>query len=173
MQSIELVPDDVTAGRIRGQWAALERAGLPSQSRHTGASNRPHVTLALTDTVSGDVESGLLGALAGLPMPVTVGGLLLFGSSRYVLARSAIPSAELLIMQATVTASLPDGLDPHRTFGPGRWTPHVTLARRLTAQQVALALAALGDVPAISGELVRARLWDITAKRERWLDPVG
>jgi len=173
MQSIELVPDDVTAGRIRRQWAALERAGLPSQSRHTGASNRPHVTLALTDTMSADVESGLLDAVAGLPMPMTVGGLLLFGSSRYVLARSAVPSAELLLLQATVTASLRDGPDPHRTFGPGRWTPHITLAKRLTAQQVALALAALGDVPAISGEWVRARLWDITAKREQWLGPAG
>ena len=55
------------------------------------------------------------------------------------------------------------------TFAAGRWTPHVTLARRLTADQVGAALTVLGAVPTLSGQLVRARRWDITSKQETWL----
>ena len=171
MHSVELVLDDDTDRRIRAQWTALAGAGLPSQARHTGASNRPHVTLALTSTITDDVLRRLGEAVTVLPVPVTVGGLLVFGSRRFVLARLAIPATDLLDLQARVVAALDDQLDPHHTFGQGRWTPHVTLARRLTADQLAAALTALGDVPAIPGRLVRARRWDITAKQEHWVGP--
>ena len=170
MQSVELTFDEESDRQIRAQWAALAEAGLPSQARHTGASNRPHITLALTNTVIGDVPSRLAAALATLPLPITLGGLLVFGSRRFVLARQAVPSTGLLDAQLQVTAALDDGLDPHQTFGPGRWTPHVTLARRLTAGQVGAALTVLGAVAPISGDLVRARRWDIKDKQEHWLD---
>jgi hypothetical protein len=45
----------------------------------------------------------------------------------------------------------------------------VTLARRLTADQVGAALTVLGAAPTLTGQLVRARRWDITAKQETWL----
>jgi len=170
MQSVEVVLDDDTDARIRAQWNRLAAAGLPSQAGHTGASNRPHITLALTEAITDGTASRLAEAVAALPLPVTVGGLLVFGARRFVLARLAVPSAELLALQGRVTAALDGGLDPHGTFAAGRWTPHVTLARRLSADQVGSALAVLGDVPAIDGRLVRARRWDVAVKRESWVE---
>ncbi len=173
MHSVETVLDDDADRQVRAQWRELALAGLPSQAKHTGASNRPHITLALTDTITGEVEHRLTTVAASLPIPVTIGALLIFGARRYVLARLAVPSAGLLDLQASVVQALDQPLDPHGTFTAGRWTPHVTLARRLTADQVGAALTVLGAVPTVSGQLVRARRWDISAKQETWLGPDG
>jgi 2'-5' RNA ligase len=170
VHSVEVILDDDTDRQIRAEWAVLAEAGLPSQARHTGASNRPHVTLALTETLTEQVADRLAVAVADLPIPVTLGGLLLFGTSRVVLARLVVPSAALLDLQSRVRAALDYPVDPHGTFGPGRWTPHVTLARRLRSDQLGIALTQLGVLAPISGELVRARRWDIAAKREQWLN---
>jgi 2'-5' RNA ligase len=170
MHSVELVLDDETDARIRDYWVALAEAGLPSRAGHTGASNRPHVTLALTQTIDDDVLIRLDAAVAALPLTVTVGGLLLFGTRRLVLSRLVISTQELLELQLRVRAAIDDEQDPHRTFDVGRWTPHITLARRLTADQLAPALQALGEQPMITGEVVRARRWDMVAKQERWLN---
>jgi 2'-5' RNA ligase len=169
MHSVEVVLDDDADGQVRAQWQALLLAGLPSQARHPGRSNRPHITLALTDTISDDVERRLADAASWLPIPVAVGALLIFGARRFVLARLVVPSAGLLDLQAAVVRSLDASPDPYGTFAVGRWTPHVTLARRLTADQVGAALTVLGAAPTLTGQLVRARRWDITAKRETWL----
>ena len=171
MHSVEIVLDEDTDRQVRDQWRALASAGLPSQARHTGASNRPHVTVALADAVSAEVERRLVHVAAGLPVAVTLGGLLIFGGRRFVVSRLVVPSAGLLELQARVVQALDEPLDPHHTFGPGRWTPHVTLGRRLTAEQVGSALTVLGEVPALAGRLVRARRWDIDAKQETWLGP--
>ena len=169
MHSVELTLDDDTERRIRIQWAALADAGLPSQATHTGESNRPHITLALSQTMTQQVADELAVAVADLPLPVTIGGLLLFGARRVVLARLAIPSVALLALQARVATALSDPVDPHDTFAAGRWTPHVTLARRLDPDQLGTVLRQLGAVPPIHGRLIRARRWDMAAKQEQWL----
>ncbi len=173
MHSVELVLDDRTDAAIRDEWAALLDAGLPSQGRHRGASNRPHVTVALADTlVPGDL-SRLAAVAADLPLPVTVGGLLIFGGRRFVLARLAVPGPEILRLQGAMLASLAEPADPHGHFSAGRWTPHITLARRLSADEVASAVQALGEVAPFDGTLTAARRWDIMAKQEHWIDPEG
>lgn len=169
MHSIELIVDDETDRQVRTQWVALDEAGLPSQARHAGASNRPHITLALTDTLTGDVIHRLAATTADLPIPITLGGLLLFGATRVVLARHVVASIALLDLQSRVFAALSDPVDPHHTFAPGQWTPHVTLARRLRPDQVGSALTQLNPLEPITGELTRARRWDIAAKQEQWL----
>ena len=169
MHSVELVLDDDTDQQLRAQWNLLAAAGLPSQARHTGASNRPHITLALAASLdSGDLVR-LAETAAALPMPATIGGLLVFGSRRYVLARLAVPSVALLELQTAVTAGLAEPVDPHNTFATGQWTAHVTLARKLSADQLAQALIELGELPPITGTVTRARRWDMTAKQESWI----
>ncbi len=178
MHSVEGVLDDEADRWVRREWAALAHAGVPSQARHTSASNRPHVTLALTAVINAEVESRLRAAVGVLPLPITIGGLLVFGSTRFVLARPVVPSVPLLALQAAVMAALEDGADPdvdrHRTFARGRWTPHVTLGRRLSAADLSTAVQVLAGVPAgqaAAGVLTRARRWDMAAKQEHWLDP--
>ncbi|MGS0683645.1 2'-5' RNA ligase family protein [Nakamurella sp. GG22] len=170
VHSVELTVDERTDRLVRDQWNLLAHAGLPSQARHKGASNRPHITMALTATMTPDVAAALGSTFAGLPIPVTVGGLVVFGGRRFVLARLAVPSIELLRLQRSAMGALIDPVDPHETFGPGAWTPHITLARRLTAQQLADALTELGEVRPIRGALVRARRWDMSAKQEQWIE---
>ncbi len=57
--SLELVFDDESDAAIRGEWDALVAADLPSQARHTGESNRPHITLLVRPTLA-DVDGALL-----------------------------------------------------------------------------------------------------------------
>ena len=99
-----------------------------------------------------------------------IGGLLLFGPRRgaYVLVRQVPVSAALADLQrqvAELCAAQPTG-----QFGDGRWSPHVTLARRITADQVGPALAALDGAPAeLTAAVRQARRWDGDRKRAWWL----
>jgi 2'-5' RNA ligase len=169
VQSVELLVDAATDAAVRSQWARLAGAGLPSQARRPQASNRPHVTLSVATAIPAEVVDELGAALEGLPVPLRLGGLVVFGGSRRrVLARLVVPSGPLLAVHASVsrrTACCPGLVDLTR---PGRWTPHITLARGLDDPMVARALTALGKVPDSDGEATSARRWDGDAKRE-WL----
>ncbi len=179
MYSVELVLDGGADTAVRADWASLMRAGLPSQGRHTGASNRPHLTLALSATAPEPVRVRLAAIAAGLPLPVRLGAVLIFGNRppredgrpgrpALVLARLVVPDPDLLTLQRQVLAALDEPVDRHGTFAAGGWTPHVTLGRRFTADQVAAALAALGPDP-LPGTLPRLRLWDMSGHQEHWV----
>jgi hypothetical protein len=199
VRSIELTLDEATDAAFRADWHTLLLAELPSQARHAGDSNRPHVTIGAgarfpfddePDAVvpasdpdpgntRGDEEvSGSTGALepedtAGsfrrsrlelvadrfrvLPLPLAFSGLVVFGAPPrgLVLARLVVPTAALLGLHAAVHAGAPGTTD---LTAPGRWTPHVTLAHRLTPDQLARAVALVSSVP--DGTGVGARLWD-------------
>jgi len=169
VQSVELLLDEASDDAVRDQWQRLLDAGLPSQARHTAASNAPHVTLAARRQIDAEVEPALRAAVRVLPLPLRLGGLACFGRSRLVLVRIAVPSELLLRLQAAVAGALgPDPDDPAATgtLAPGRWTPHVTLARRLAPEQVGAAVQVLGGVPERDGVAVGCRRWDGDARRE-------
>ena len=170
-QSVELLLDQHTDRALRAQWEALAAAGLSSPARRGGESHRPHVTLAARQALEAAREPALSAAVVGLPLTVRVGAIACFGRGPYVLVRLVVASHALLDLQVAVTGVLgPDpGTDRH--FAPGRWTPHVTMARRLTAGQVGTALRALGGVPDLDGEVVGCRRWDGDARREWMLVP--
>ena len=153
--SIELLLDPTTEAAVRAEWDALAAHGMSSLAPRTSASNRPHVTLlARTDLAEFDPH-----VLIERPsFTVTLGAPLLFGAGeRRVLARSIVPTSELLDTHAVVHAVAGRGDDAPHT-APGRWTPHVTLARRLRVVDVAAALDHVGGE--ISGRAVGLRLWD-------------
>ncbi|HEX2810439.1 MAG TPA: 2'-5' RNA ligase family protein [Kineosporiaceae bacterium] len=175
VQSVELLLDDELDAAVRAQWQALADAGLPSQARHTGSSNRPHVTLAVTATTWPEpVEARLSDAAAsGLPLRVRLGGLIVFGHGpRHVLARLIVPSSGLLALHAAICDVVADAPGGVAHTGPGEWTPHVTLARQLTVRQFPTALASLAGPAARprepEGVAVAVRRWDGVARRE-WL----
>jgi 2'-5' RNA ligase len=168
VHSIELTLDDTADATVRADWARLGRAHLPSQGRHTGPSNRPHLTLALTGSVTEPIRVRLAGIAAGLPLPLTVGALLVFGHRQFILSRLVVPNQALLDLQQQVVGALPDPVDARGTFRAGRWTPHITLGRRFRAEQLAAAALALDPVRTVDGAAVGLRLWDIQAHREEW-----
>ncbi|GAB2937509.1 2'-5' RNA ligase family protein [Rhodococcus aerolatus] len=163
VQSVELLLDDGSDAAVRAQWTALADAGLPSQARHTGESNRPHVTLAVAEALTAEQDEALVPVADDVPLPLTLGGLLVLGGRRGVLARLVVPSAALLALQARVAATVGDAV---AHTGPGAWTPHVTLAHRLTDDELDRALRVLRPVQEVTGRAVAVRRWDGEAKRE-------
>lgn len=176
VQSVELLLDEESEASVRGRWRALAAAGLPSQARHAGASNAPHVTLAVATSLPGEVEAALPALVGGLPLPVRIGSPILFGRRRHVLALLVVPSAELLALQAAVAEALDGCAGTSELLQPGRWTPHVTLARNLRTDHVGEALEALrtpGEPLEGDGQVVAARRWD-GDRRVAWpLSPPG
>jgi hypothetical protein len=189
VRSIELTFDPAMEAAFRAEWAALESAGLPNLGRHQQTSNRPHLTLAAGPTLEpSDALLAVFGsrdersviappvtappvaapsaaAPAGhdptadaLPVDLRVSGLLLFpaGPARFVLARPVVVTMPVLALHRAVHERAPGAVD---LTLPGRWTPHVTLARRLSRAQVAEALDVLVDEPP-EGSCVAARFWN-------------
>jgi 2'-5' RNA ligase len=169
--SLELVFNSSLESQIRAEWQALADAGLSSLAAHTAPSNRPHITLMVRPFVP-PLSRTQLAALVNLPLPLTLGAPILFGSGdRRVLARSVVPTAPLVEFHAALHA-LVDARDGAGGAGsedspftrPGRWMPHVTLSRRLRLDTLPQALRALdqvhpGDDDSPS-EAITLRRWD-------------
>jgi hypothetical protein len=183
--SIEGLLDDRLEAELRHEWRLLLDGGLPSQA-HAG-HHRPHVTLTWSQALGEDLE-GPIGALAaGLPLAVRIGAVLCFpaGKGTFTLVRLVVPSAGLLELQESVAAIVADAPGLSRTSRPGAWTPHVTLAHRLSPVQVAHALALLAHPgparhdharpdlahPGPAGAIAGLRHWDGGARHERPLGP--
>ncbi len=164
VHSIELVFDRDTEAVIRRIWADLAAVGIPSQA----PASRPHVTLAVADRIAPDVDALLRPVAQRLPLNCTLGASLLFGRASVVLARLIVPTAELLEVHAEVHRIC----GPHLAPGPmpnslpGRWTGHVTLARRVGAAQVGRALRIAGRPAEIVGSFAALRRWDGNKKAE-------
>lgn len=153
--SIELILDPETEWSVRADWARLAAAGLPSLASHRSPSSRPHVTLL----VRPDLEPvAFADAAAMLPVPVVLASPILFRhGDRGVLAWGVEPTDELLRLHRVVHRAAPKGADaPHTS--PGKWTPHVTLARRLRVDDLAVALDVLPGRHV--GRGVALRRWD-------------
>lgn len=165
-QSVELVLDAEADRAVRAEWRALAQAGLPTAERTVPSpSHRPHVTLLAQDALPDGAEAGLAEAVAGLGLTVPLGAVMLFGPRRgsYVLVRAVVVSAALLELQRRVADV--GGAGPDGQFGAGRWTPHVTLARRVRADQVGPSLAVLGAADGVEAHITECRRWDSDAKR--------
>ena len=172
VQTVELLLDEALEVQVRAQWRALADAGLPSQALHSSPSNRPHVTVIAQAAIPAEREPALTDVLAGLPMPVRLGSLTCFGRDRYVLVRPLVATVDLLDLQRHVFAVVGDANGVRELMRPGRWVPHVTLAHRLSAEQVGRALAVLHGTDEVDGYAVSARRWDSDAKREWPLAPL-
>ncbi|MGN7970367.1 2'-5' RNA ligase family protein [Microbacterium sp. 22296] len=168
--SLELVFDEPSDAAVRREWDALLAADLPSQARHTGSSNRPHITLLVRPELP---DADLSALAAGLPLRLTLGAPLLFGAGRSrVIARSVIPSLALLDLHARTHALAGTGDDALHTR-PGAWTAHVTLARRVPLEHVGEALAVLAETgeAELAVTATGVRRWDSATKTVS--DPLG
>jgi len=156
-QSLELLLDDRADARVRAEWSALADAGFPSQAHHRGASNRPHVTLLVRSELPVDVR-------AELPIPILLGSPLVLGAGdRRAIARLVVPSPELLDLHRELHRAVGPGDDAPFT-APRRWTPHVTLARRVPLAEVGRAVGMIGGE--VVGSAVGLRRWDGVARAE-------
>ncbi|MEE3063064.1 MAG: 2'-5' RNA ligase family protein [Actinomycetota bacterium] len=167
VHSIELVFDRDTEAAVRRIWDELASAGIPSQA----PASRPHVTLAVAESISADVDELLRPVSARLALSALIGAPVLFGRTSVVFARLLVPSGELLALHAEVhrlcrpylaPAPMPNSL-------PGQWTAHVTLARRVGGAQLGRALRIAGRPSQIEGSFAGVRRWDGNKRVEHLL----
>jgi hypothetical protein len=78
-----------------------------------------------------------------------------------------LASMELLELQQRV--ALACGADPGGQFGPGRWSPHITLARHVPSDHVGKAVSVLGSRGELDATITRCRRWDGQRRIAWWL----
>jgi 2'-5' RNA ligase len=140
---------------VRADWERLSAAGLPSLASHRSPSSRPHVTLLVRPDLE---EVAFSDATALLPISVVLASPIMFRhGDRGVLAWGVEPTEELVRLHRAVHRVARQGADAPHT-APGEWTPHVTLARRLRAEDLAVALGTLPQHHL--GRGVALRRWD-------------
>ncbi|GAA3560851.1 2'-5' RNA ligase family protein [Microlunatus spumicola] len=165
-QSVELLLDEASEAVVLGEWARLAEAGLPTEQRIVPSpTHRPHVTLWAGPAIPADVDATLPAVVAGLDLPLLLGSLLVFGPRRgqVVLVRQVVASAALLDLQARVATLCGTQADSH--FAAGRWSPHVTVARRVAVDQLGAVIGTLGAVPDVSATSRVCRRWDGDVKK--------
>ena len=165
-QSVELLLDAASEAVVLGEWARLAEVGLPSEQRVVPSpTHRPHVTLWAGPAIPAEVDEALPEVVAGLDLPLLLGSLLVFGPRRgqVVLVRQVVAGAGLLDLQTRVAGLCRTEPDSH--FAAGRWSPHVTLARRVAVDQLGAVVAALGEVPDVSATSRVCRRWDGDVKK--------
>lgn len=153
LQSLELMPDDDGAARIRQDWQVLRDAGLPSLLDHQGATNAPHVTAVAVprvDDAARDLAAGLLGEL--LPLACTLTGLAVLGHKRQVLARLVEVPDDLVAAVLRIKGAT----SGHPFAG---WLPHATLSTRLDRADLAVAMEVLDTSPT-PFVLTSVRFWN-------------
>lgn len=167
VQSVELLLDARLDAAVRTEWSALLAAGLDSQARIHAESNRPHVTLGVAQSIPPGIEGAMRERIDGTPVPLRLGGVVVFGDRHATLARLVVPSTALLELHAAVFALLEQCPGIPRHIRPGEWTPHVTLARRVSAGRIGAAIVATGAGGRdLTGTSAGIRRWDGRAKHE-------
>jgi 2'-5' RNA ligase len=169
-QSVELIVDPLSEAALRAQAERLAAAGLPSVRGTTSSpAQRPHITLYAAEAIAPEVDAELPSLFSGLDLTVRIGPLMVFGrrADRLILVRAVAGSTELLQLQAR-TARL-CAADPTGQFGTGRWLPHVTLARRMSHDQLGAAVRAVGADADLRATARHCRRWDGTRRTVRWL----
>lgn len=168
VQSVEILLDDALDAAVRREWEILLEADLPSQARHRGESNRPHITVSVADEFE-ELDSRIARTPVDVQFSVRLGPFVVFRGKHATLARLVIPSTELLSLHRAVSALVGSAHGARAHTAAGQWTPHVTLARRLSEGELVETLRRLDSVPAVlTGSAKALRRWDGTRKLE-WI----
>ena len=170
VQSVELLLDARLEAVVRDEWEGLVEAGVTRQLRRGGQAAVPHITVGVAASIPPHIEDALRVIDHGVGLELRLGGLLLLGGRSSVLVRLVVPSSPLLDLQATVWSTIQNCPDVPDTMAPGRWTPHVTLARRVGPSDLATAVDVLGHRTSAEGSVAGMRRWDGDARRAWALD---
>ena len=164
-QSVELTLDTSAETALVAQWDRLAAAGLAKPKRPEAHGHHlPHITLYAADAIPEEAESVLPEIVAGVDLKVHIGALMIFGPRK---GECIAASVELLELQRRVARACK--ADPAGQFGPGRWSPHVTLARRVSSDHVGKAVTVLGSRGEVDATIQRCRRWDGTRRIAWWL----
>ncbi|MEV5837870.1 2'-5' RNA ligase family protein [Nocardia sp. NPDC052112] len=165
VQSVELLLDEVADAEIRRQWQLLADAGIPSLVGKNTESNRPHITVAVARQIWPRIDHAL-DQLTFRPIPIRLGGVLVFGARHPILVRMVVPSEQLLALQRRIFAVVSPCPGIPANVQPDEWTPHITLARRVPTQHLGEAIHAVARDRDFAATVVGIRRWDGDQRRE-------
>ncbi|GAA1462473.1 2'-5' RNA ligase family protein [Williamsia maris] len=169
--SIELLVDPDTDAAVRRMWTALMDSGLPSQGNHRSSSNRPHITLVAAEGIDAAVDDVARTLGSRLPLRVDIGATVVFRGGRSTVARLVVASRDLLVLHREVY-EIAGPFVRGEVFAhcePDRWTPHLTVARRVTDDQLGRAIAVADDSAhgeSLTATIIGMRRWDSDARAD-------
>ena len=169
-QSVELTLDSAAEAALVAQWDRLAAAGIAKPKRpEPHGHHLPHITLYAADAIPEGAESVLPEIVAGVNLTVHIGALMIFGPRKgeSILVRNVAASIQLLELQQLVARAC--AADPAGQFGQGRWSPHVTLARRVSSDHLGKAVSVLGSRGELDATIQRCRRWDGRRRIAWWL----
>jgi 2'-5' RNA ligase len=135
--------DERADAAVRSLWQRLADADLPSLATRTHRRHRPHVSLAVAESLTEADLTSLRTVLTVQPS-VRLYSLATFPGREGALFLGAVVTAELLALHAEVHAALAGRAIGHWPYyQPGSWVPHCTLAESLNEAQAARAFALL------------------------------
>ncbi|MBF6227005.1 2'-5' RNA ligase family protein [Nocardia abscessus] len=169
VQSVELLLDEAAEAEIRRQWELLAEAGVASLAARTDESNRPHITAGVARQIWPRIEQAL-DEHTFSPIPVRLGGLVVFGARRPILVRLVVPTEALLALHHRIFHTISPCPGVPANVHPDAWTPHITLARRVPPHQLGEAIHAVARDRDFPATVLGIRRWDGDQRRE-W--PVG
>jgi 2'-5' RNA ligase superfamily len=103
--AVELLFDPATEAAIKGLWARLETAGLPSLASRTHRRHRPHISLAVAERIDTGRLQDARDCLAATYLDVTLYAPAVFPGPG-VLYLSVVPTLALLRLHEEVHAAL-------------------------------------------------------------------
>jgi 2'-5' RNA ligase len=160
--AVELLFDPTTEAAIKGVWARLETAGVPSLASRTHRRHRPHISLSVAERIDTGQLQGARDFLGATHLDVTLYAPAVFPSPG-VLYLSVIPTLALLRLHEEVHAALRDSMiGPRDGYSVGGWMPHCTLAQDLTRAQLLRGIDLLHDQPVVTAHIKSAGLLDTT-----------
>jgi 2'-5' RNA ligase len=131
--ALEMYFDGQADAAVGELWQLLADADLPSLSTLTHRRHRPHVTLAVAESLLGADLAPLRSVLAAYQPTLNLYVLGTFPGREGALFLGVTVTAELLAFHAEVHAALAGQPIEHwRYYQPGTWTPHCTLAEGLS-----------------------------------------
>lgn len=153
--------------RIRRLWDRLEEFGVGTLASHTHQRHSPHLSYAvLREWDLAAVRSAVEELPDRGPLTLSCQGAVVFPRGRVALAPAV--SGELAARQEQVVAAVRrTGADLHRHYGTGHWLPHISIATRAGADQLADVTRAVADVLPVVVRCERACLID-SGTGQRW-----
>jgi hypothetical protein len=161
--------DDAASDSVRALWKDLEACRLPSLLSHTHGLHVPHLSLTVAEHLPVAETLAAVGSVPTRRIPLLVESVGIFPEGALFLA--VVVNDSLISEQHRVHRAVRHlAENPWAHFDPGTWTPHITCASSLDADQLRAAMPiVLARLP-LRGWFDRGGVEDGTTG-EQW--PVG
>lgn len=149
--ALEMFLDEAGDSAVRRLWARIDEAGVPSLAHQTHGKHRPHVTLAIAESLSSVSRARLRSVLAKEPIRLDLHTLGTFPGDEGAVFLAVTTNRQLISRHEGLHEVLAENaVEQWGYYLPGSWVPHCTLTQRMTHHQVLVAMGAVLDYEPIT-----------------------